>query len=243
MPSSSKDKKEINYHAEHRKRLRKRYIEHGITSFEPHALLELILTYAIPRVDVNPTAHRLMRHFGSLSEVFNASVAELTSIEGVGEASAVLLTLFKSAYHRTMLEAAASQQTIKTALDAYRILLPYFQFADHEMVYAISINANGRILRSTLLSQGSLSTVLLNIQRVAEIAVSGGCAGVIIAHNHPNGLPLPSEDDIETTFSLIKALKSIHSALVDHIILTDTDYVSLAEAGIIRSLEASIQDE
>lgn len=86
-----------NLHKDHRKRLRKRYAEEGIDFFEDHNVLELLLFYALPRVDTNPIAHRLISRFGSLSGVFSASEDELCEVEGMGKASAGLLSLSPTA--------------------------------------------------------------------------------------------------------------------------------------------------
>ena len=80
-------------HAGHRERLRRRFGQEGLNGFAPHEALELLLTYALPRVDTNGLAHALIRRFGSLGAVLEASQADLTQVEGIGPRAAALITL------------------------------------------------------------------------------------------------------------------------------------------------------
>ena len=80
-------------HAGHRERLRRRFDQEGLNGFAPHEALELLLTFALPRIDTNGLAHALIRRFGSLGEVLEASKAELTQVEGIGPRAATLITM------------------------------------------------------------------------------------------------------------------------------------------------------
>ena len=84
---------EKNPHSGHRDRMRQRFIRDGLDSFQDHEALELLLFYAIPRRDVNELAHRLLLRFGSLSGVFDASMDQLTTVEGLGPQAAALIKL------------------------------------------------------------------------------------------------------------------------------------------------------
>ena len=86
-----------NPHAGHRKRLRERYARSGMEDFAPHEVLELLLTYAIPRIDVNPMAHALIKEFGSVAGVLDATEKELTKVQGIGPEAAMCLKMLPDA--------------------------------------------------------------------------------------------------------------------------------------------------
>ena len=97
------EKKE-NPHAGHRQRKKEQFRRHGLDAFAPHEALELLLYYAIPRVDTNGMAHALLRRFGSLDGVFRAPVEELMQVEGIGENAALLIRLVPQLYQRSLIE-------------------------------------------------------------------------------------------------------------------------------------------
>lgn len=120
------EKKKEQLHKDHRSRLRKRYEENGLDSFEDHNVLELLLFYAIPRRDTNPAAHRLISKFGSLSGVFSASVEELQTVEGIGKSSAEYLALVRETGRRCMLD-ALSERPLPRGKESENILFIGFR--------------------------------------------------------------------------------------------------------------------
>ena len=97
----------MNEHAGHRSRLRENFIQNGIEGMADHQVLELLLTYALPRVDVNPLAHRLLSRFGSLEGVLSARPDQLRQVEGIGESAAVFLSLLGQVDRRVLLQRLA----------------------------------------------------------------------------------------------------------------------------------------
>ena len=137
----SKAKKE-NIHAGHRQRLRKKFLQQGADSLEPHELLELLLFYAVPRANTNPTAHELLRQFGSLKNVLSAPVEDLVRVEGLGESSALLIALVARLYCRAMVD---SMEESRDILDTTERLGRYFvallASESREVMYQLSLDA------------------------------------------------------------------------------------------------------
>ncbi len=228
------DKNETNIHSGHRERLRNLYITNGLDALSDHQVLEFILMHAIPRIDVNPLAHRLMQRYGSLSAVLDASPDELMLTDGIGPGAAALISLFRKVERRYHIDAITREKTVLSVESAGKYLAPYFIAEQEEVVYALSIAPSGKILKTTLLFRGTADTSMFYINQIITLAASKGTAGILLAHNHPHGTALPSTDDIKTTMTVANALESMGSMLVDHLIFADNDFISLSDSGYIR---------
>ncbi len=209
-----------NPHSGHRKRLRETYTERGPESMHDHQLLELLLTYSIPRQDTNPLAHRLLGRsgFGSLEELFAADVHEIMKIEGVGESTAVLLSLVGSMSKRTAAEKVRGKRlnTPHAAME-YCKTLPFR--GNNESMYVISLDKSHRVLSADRVSTGTPGEVTMYPRTVVEIAVRRGAEKIMLCHNHPSGDLRPSREDLNTTGLIIGALTPIGIVLNDHIIV------------------------
>ena len=220
-------------HDGHRARKKAQFRAHGLDAFADHEALDLLLYYAIPRVDTNPVAHRLMERFGSLDGVLSASVEELEKVEGVGENAATLLSLILPLVRRSRM--TASKQPVilngKEAAGAYFIDL-FFGVRD-EHLYEACLDAKGKLLQCFKVADGSVDTVNLNMRVIVENALKCGASAVVLSHNHPSGVALPSEDDNLTTLMVYDALRTVGVVLLDHIIVADDDFVSLWDNGLL----------
>lgn len=207
-------------HAGHRSRLRGTYTEHGADAMQDHQLLELLLTYSIPRRDTNPLAHRLLSSegFGSLDGVFGADISELMKVEGVGEATAVLLSLVGSMGRRT-----ASEKVRNMRLNSPAAAMEYCKSlafsGNNESMYVISLDRAQRVIYADKVSTGTPGEVTMYPRTAVEIAIRRGAENVMLCHNHPSGNLTPSKNDLDTTNLVIKALASIGITLNDHIIV------------------------
>lgn len=222
----------MSLHDGHRQRKKQRFLQHGLDSFADHEVLELLLFYAIPRRDTNETAHRLLEHFGTLKGVLMASVEELQKVEGVGENAAILLHLLQAVGYRTL--RAAGDDTILNSVDSAGA---YFQKLLHgerrEVLYQVCLDAKGKVLSHKRLSSGTVSMAPVNVREVVENALYTDASGVLLAHNHPSGIALPSEEDRQITMQIRQALGTMGIELVDHIIVADNDFVSMAASGML----------
>ncbi len=195
-------------HDGHRARLRKRFLDHGLENFADHEVLELLLCFCIPRVDVNPLAHRLIDQFGGLEEVLCAPAEELGQVKGVGEQAVTLLRLIYPAYHKARFSGNSRPQILNSTAKAGNYLLSLFAGVREERMYQLCLDAKGKLLQCRLLS------------------------AVVLSHNHPSGVALPSREDMTTTRLAADALRTVDVQLIDHIIVADEDFVSMRESGI-----------
>lgn len=222
----------MGLHDGHRQRLIQRFLEEDLDNFEPHNVLELLLFYAIPRKDTNELAHVLMDTFGSLKGVFDAPYEELIKVPGIGPNTAALLKLVPS-LTRTYYSSDARSIILDTSEKSGEYFLPYYIGQTEEVVRLACLDAGGKVISNQILHRGSANAAEVNIRKIVNIALRNNAMGVILAHNHPGGLPLPSEEDVATTKSIREALIPMGILLMDHIIVAGQDYVSMARSGII----------
>ena len=220
-------------HDGHRARKKEQFREYGLDAFADHEALELLLYYAVPRIDTNPIAHRLLERFGSLDGVLSAPVRELEKVEGVGESAATLLALILPLVRRSRIAAAKTPVILNGTRSSGEYFTSLFFGMRDERLYEACLDAKGKLLRCALVGEGSVDTVSLNLRKIVEIAFQSNASTVILSHNHPSGVALPSQDDNQATLMAWDALHRIGIELLDHIIVADDDYVSLRENGLL----------
>lgn len=225
----------MSMHDGHRKRLRQRFLEEGLDHFTDVQVLELLLFYCIARQDTNPIAHRLLEHFGSLSRVLEAPVAELCKVEGVGENTAIFLRLVTQTGSFYLKDRAAQTKVLPTLESCAQFLQPYFYGQNVETVYLICLDAKCKLLCCKKMSQGNVNSTEISIRKIVETALSANASSVLLAHNHPGGIAIPSYADIRTTLNVASALQAVDVHFIDHLVICDDDYVSLMQSGYLRS--------
>ena len=223
----------MGVHDGHRDRLRQSYLEHGLMSMNDINALELLLFYAIPRRDTNETAHRLLDRFGSLDGVFSASAEELQEVEGIGENAAALLTLIPEIMKKSRVSKSREIRQIRSSDDAGACLLPYFLNERDEVVYLLCLDTKRCVICCTEMGRGVVNSVDTGIRRIVEKALKVRACSAILAHNHPDGIALPSREDEVFTRALYNALETVGIRLEDHIIVAEDDYTSMADTGLL----------
>ncbi len=216
----------------HRRRLRERF-EAGPKVLPDYELLELLLTYAIPRRDVKPLAKGLLERFGTFKGVLNASPAELRGATGVGETTGAFFRILRTAVERYM-EARARETDALTSPDA---VAAYCRAAldglRHEVFEVIYLNTRNRVIRSERLSEGTVDQTAVYPRRVVTGALQNHAAAVILVHNHPSGDPFPSAEDKALTRRLAAAARLVDIPVLDHVIVGDGRHFSFREAGFL----------
>lgn len=226
--AEEKSKSEI--HKGHRKRLRNQFLKSGITQDIPdHQLLEFLLFYSIPRKDTNELAHNLLDAFGgSLVNVFDAPYEELLKVKGISENTAALIKFIIPMATRYLRESSNTNGFLKNTSQIIGYLQPKFYSEMSEVSYLLCLDGRGKILDCPKLSHGDAVSVSVSLRNVAETAIKSGATMVVLAHNHPKGFPLPSENDIKFTSQVSNFLRALNIRLVDHIIVGNGEAVSLA---------------
>lgn len=222
-----------NIHQGHREKMRQRFLKSGLESFADHEALELLLYYAIPRRDTNPIAHRLMERYGSLTAVLSAPAEDLKKVEGIGESAAVLLKIAGQIGRKARLSDVTQSRAMTDVETVGAYLLERYAGETHEVIYELCLDRKGKLLACKRLHDGGAASAALDIRKVVENAILTSASTVILAHNHPSGIALPSDDDCAATTHAAQALQTIGVALADHIIVADDDFVSMAQSGYL----------
>lgn len=223
----------MGIHDGHRARKREQFLAHGLDAFSDHEALELLLYFAIPRGDTNPTAHRLLERFGSLDAVLSATARELEQVEGVGANAAALLLLVVPLVRRARTASTRAPVILGDTEAMGRYFTELFFGMREERVYLACLDAKRKLLRCAAVADGGTDAASVNLRRVVEAAFQSNASVVVLAHNHPSGVALPSADDNHATLMAWDALRRIGVELIDHIIVADDDFVSLRDNGLL----------
>ncbi|HHY51806.1 MAG TPA: RadC family protein [Clostridiales bacterium] len=219
-------------HAGHRARVKEEFRQKGLEHFPHHKVLELLLFYAIRRGDTNPTAHRLMERFGSLSGVFDAPMELLMEVEGVGLESATLIKLIPAIMRAYLDDKVDAKNMLKTCADAKEFVRYKFLGEEEERVLLVCMASNGKVIQSSWISQGTRRSVEFSPAAVVRAALRCGAVKALLAHNHPDGICNPSSRDLRTTSILFEELARVGVGLMDHIIIAPDGVYSMVEHGM-----------
>ena len=218
-------------HTGHRKRLRERFRLNGLEGFAPHEVLELLLCFALPRGNVNPIAHALLDTFGSIKGVLEATPQQLMTVNGVGEEAATLISMMIPVFQRYSLCLAEERRKISSTAEARQYCQSLLAGQRTERFYVICLGANRSVLGRRLIAEGTIGEVAAYPRSIVETALNLNAHGVIVCHNHPDGLAEPSEEDLSATAHLYRILQDLDIQLLDHVIVAGAETYSLAERG------------
>ena len=222
----------MGVHDGHRERLKERFIEHGLTSFNELNALEMLLFYAIPRKDTNPIAHALLDRFGSLNAVFDASVRELCEVEGIGQNAAVLISLIPQIMRKSLISAGEKNPVINSSREAAQYLIPRYMYEKEEFILLLCLDSKRQLIACVEVSRGVVNSVDANVRKVAETALKNRAVSVILAHNHPDSIAKPSREDDFVTTQVRAAMEALGIPMRDHIIVAGEEYFSYLDTGI-----------
>ncbi|MBE6728064.1 MAG: hypothetical protein E7562_05395 [Ruminococcaceae bacterium] len=223
-----KEEKKENPHKEHRKRVKEEFLANGFNSKTPeHKILELLLFFCIPRIDTNDIAHQMIDKFGSISGVLDAPVEELVKFKGITESNAVLLKLImpvSNAYRRSLRHKGFGFRNHDEIGDFLR---DCFLGLSEEKLGILCLNGALQFLSFDYVASGDLTSVGVSTRKIIEYVLKTDATCVIMAHNHPGGIALPSPADEQITQVVSEALSHIGVHLLDHVVIADDDYVSM----------------
>ncbi len=219
-------------HFNHRKRMREKFDSQGHKSFADHEILEMLLFYSVPRVNTNPLAHKLIEKFGSLSNVLKAKKKALLKVEGIGEQTAIYLTLIGSLLTRVRAR-ENNKITVIDSIDATDIILPEFENITDEKIYLLAIDDKFRIRYNGFIIDGNIENVDILPEMIANECIKCRATRCYIAHNHPSGCAIPSKVDVESSAEIERILESAGVSLEDHYVVSDGDYVSFYDSGFL----------
>lgn len=217
----------------HRERLRERFLRTGAKGLQDYELLELLLSYAIPRKDVKPQAKELLRRFGSLAGVLDAPLEEVQEVKGIGPRAAALLRLAKEMGEVYLGERMRGVDVLSSPSRVVDFCLFRLKGEGEEKFMVIYLNVKNEVMDYEVIQEGTVDRSVVYPRRVAEKALRRRAASVIVVHNHPSGHPDPSPEDRRITRELVEALRPLEIRLLDHIIVGKKGYFSFRERGIL----------
>ena len=223
----------MGIHDKHRERMRQRFIDSEGTGFEEYQLLELLLYNSIPRGDTNSMAHELINTFGGLKEVFDAPIHELKNVKGLGDRSAFSIKLAQKLAAAYIAPSKKRSIIIGNSETVGEYLVPKYLGIHEEIIFMLSVDGKGKLLGCDEICRGNINSAEISFRKIVEVAISRKAVGVIISHNHPSGVAMPSQEDGNTTREMKKALALVNVTLMDHIIVADSDWISLADSGLL----------
>lgn len=236
---NSDDRNEKNIHKGHRERVKANFLKKGFDhNTPPHEILELLLFYCIGRKDTNETAHMLIKKFGSLSGVLDAPVSELITFPDITENNVGLLKMIMPIARVYQYEKQMATRHLKGIDDIGVFLLHEYLGIINEQVSILCLNSNGKVLAFDFISEGDPSSVGISTRDIVKMAIDTGSTCVVLAHNHPSGIALPSRADVEITCLVANALAHINVHLLDHIIIADGDFVSMQSSAEYKEIFA-----
>ena len=224
----------------HRERIKEKFLKNGIDGFAEYEILELLLTYCIPRKDTKPIAKELLNKFKSLDNIFKADFDKLSAIDGLGKNSIVFLKLIgdlPSIIYKDELKnkKLVDKETLK--ISNKDILLKYLRnkigYEEIEKFYVIYLSSSNEVIEFEENSTGTLDRSSVYPREIYKRVINLNAKLIILAHNHPSDNITPSKSDIELTNEIAKGLKNFGALLIEHIIITKNSYFSFLEEGLI----------
>jgi len=229
-----REAKVVPSYVKHRQRLRRKFDRSGFKGFHDYEVLELLLTYVIPRKDTKETAKQLIKRFSHIPGVLSASVKELAEVKGMGPQAALFLKVadaFIGFYFDQKASSGGIQFTQATELAVH--FRATIGRNPNEVMRVLYLNSQNKLLFAHDLSEGTVSETVVLPRKIVETALRQGATTVIIAHNHPGGLPEPSDNDDQVTERVKRALQTVNITLQEHIIIGEDGFYSYRRSGIL----------
>lgn len=232
-PSKKEDAPAADYLG-HRDRLKQKALTFGCDVLQDYELLEMLLTYSIPRKDVKPLAKELIRSFGSFASVFNASPEELKQIKGVKDNTAALIAAIRS----SALRLAKSQFSSGSVIKDWKALIEYCKIdmgqKKSECLRIIFLDTRNQLIKDEILQKGSISQTPVYPREIAKRALELGASSIVMVHNHPACDMRPSKSDIQMTNAVQNALAALNINLIDHLIISKSGHLSFKDCGFLK---------
>jgi DNA repair protein RadC len=207
---------------------------HGqsIESLSDLELLSIIIGTGIKTMTVFDISSRLLQNYGDFKNILSAGIRELSQFTGIGLKKAIRLQAAIELGKRA-LKSNSNNLQVGSPHDVWKLLMPDILSFDKEEFFALALNNNNCIIKKDRIFIGTVNESIVHPREVFRNAIRESASAIIIAHNHPSGNITPSEDDIITTKRLYKVGEIIGIKLLDHVILTQSSFLSLKECGYI----------
>ena len=233
--------KSKNQHLGHRAKVRSRYLVNGLKGMPDHNVLELLLFYGIPYRDTNEIAHELINKFGSFSAVFEADPKDLMTVKGMTENAACLINLMLPVYKRYYKEVSSRKTTCFSTADIADYVRKLMLDTTDERVYALLFDNRRTLIGYRVIGEGDIVSCSSDFRKLAQAVLETKATGVMLAHNHPHGITVPSFEDVEATKEIYKLLRYLKVRLLNHIIVNESSHFSMLESGQFAYIFAGLE--
>lgn len=218
--------------AGHRKRIKDKYEQSGVVGWHDYEIVELVLSYAIPRKDTKPIAKELIKQFKTIAGVLDADPKALQRIEGLSSHSTTLLKLIKDLAMIYQKQGLAKKDLLASPQLVYEYLKVNLKGLAQEEFWIVLLDTRNQLIATETVGKGVVNQAIVFPRQVVERALYHHACAVIISHNHPAGSLTPSKEDLNLTQAINQALKTVDIKLLDHIIVGGNEYLSFREQGI-----------
>jgi DNA repair protein RadC len=230
---SSNNTNNANKNADHRKRLRNRFVSNGLDHLYPYEIIELFLTFVIPQKDVKPYAKDVIQKFGSIKGFFDADDKELITIPYIKEKALTLRKFIKEISLIYQKEKAEEKSITVNKIQLIQYCIHKLGYNKNEEFWIISLDSKMAIIKENCISRGLVNKTTVYPKQVIEKAMKNGASSILLLHNHPNGNPEASEQDITITKAIEIPAKVLNISIYDHIIVAEDKYFSFKENKLI----------
>lgn len=233
-------KESLNQHIHHgqRKKLRARFLDNGLETFNECEVLEFALGFCIPRQDTNPAAHSLIDKFGSLQAVIDAKPTDLTQAFGIGEQAAVFLHFLKQ-LTSYLTKQTVTKAKITTPEQAIEYLAPLLRTYTVEQFVLVCLDVAGKVKKVYNITNHELDMVHVNVREIVSMVTATKTAQVVLAHNHLNDDPQPSIEDMQLTRRLCLTFHNLGIKFLDHVIIAGKNDYSFHCSGLLDQLKTN----
>lgn len=213
----------------HRQRIKTKYEKSGLNGWLDYEVLELVLSYAIPRKDTKSIARELLSRFKSINGILNADNRDLQSINGISKHTALFLNLLKDVSVLYMEKRMFGRDLLSSPQVVYDYLKISLKGLMDEGFKMLFLDNRNQLIAMETLKNGTVNQTIVFPRKIVERALFHHAVGVLIAHNHPSGSLEPSQEDQEVTKDIREALKTVDITLLDHIIIGGNEFFSFRE--------------
>ncbi|MBB4825848.1 DNA repair protein RadC [Sporosarcina luteola] len=212
-------------------RPRERLIRQGASSLSNQELIAILLRTGTKEESVLMLANRILTSFDKIQDLREATIEEMMSVKGVGQAKAVQILAAVEIGKRLYQKHTEGKYTIRSPEDAAAYLMTDMSSLQQEHFVVLFLNVKNEVLHKQTVFIGSLNSSIVHPREIFREAVKRSAASIIVAHNHPSGHPTPSPEDIDVTKRLVEAGSIVGIELLDHVIIGDHRFISLKEKG------------
>lgn len=214
-------------------RPRERLLQYGASHLSNQELLAILLGNGTKKESVMELSNRLLMHFEGLKLLSEATIEELISIRGIGQAKGVTLLSALEIGKRIQQYKPEERYVIRSPEDGADYVMEEMRSLNQEHLVVLFLNTKNQVIHQQTIFIGSLNASIVHPREIFREAVKRSAASVVCAHNHPSGDPSPSQEDIHVTRRLVEAGKIMGIELLDHLVIGNNRFISLKEKGYL----------